>query len=86
MIGRTLPVSKTVTIRLSDEAHLQLCELAQREGLSLPDFITAAALLYAEAERFCDEHEMDEIRSDVLLNRSLRRGMRDAEAGRGRFP
>ena len=35
--------------------------------------------------RFTDEFEIEEIRGNAELNRSLKRGIKDAKAGRGRM-
>lgn len=78
-------MSKTVTLRLPDEMYEQFRALAERENRPLSNFIETAALRYIEAEQFIDEFEMEEIRGNAALNRSLKRGTKDAKAGRGRF-
>lgn len=78
-------MSKTVTLRLPDETYRQFRALAERENRPLSNFIETAALRYVETELFVDEFEMEEICGNVELNRSLKRGIRDARAGRGRF-
>jgi len=78
-------MSKTVTLRLPDETYQQFRTLAERENRPLSNFIETAVLRYAEAEQFADEFEMEEIRGNAGLNRSLKRGMKDVKAGRGRF-
>ena len=78
-------MSRTVTLRLPDETYRRFRTLAERGNRSLSNFIETAALRYVEAEQFVDEFEMDEIQSNAELNRSLKRGVKDAKAGRGRF-
>ena len=78
-------MSKTVTLRLPDQAYERFRILAQRENRSLSNFIETAASRYVEADQFVDEFEMSEIETNAELNRSLKRGVKDAEAGRGRF-
>jgi len=78
-------MSRIVTLRLPDETYRQIQALAQRENRPLSNFIETATLRYMESEQFADEFEMELIRGDVELNRSLRRGLRDAKTGRGRF-
>ena len=78
-------MSRTVTLRLPDETYRQFRTLAERENRPLSNFIETAALRYIETEQFVDEFEMEEIRGNAELNRSLKRGMKDAKAGRGRF-
>jgi predicted transcriptional regulator len=78
-------MSRTVTLRLPDETYRQFRTLADRENRPLSNFIETAALRYVESEQGVDAFEMEEIRGNVDLNRSLVRGMKDAKAGRGRF-
>lgn len=78
-------MSKTVTLRLPEETYERFRTLAERENRSLSNFIETAASRYAEAEQFADEFEMAEIEGNADLNRSLKRGVKDAKAGRGRF-
>lgn len=78
-------MSRVVSVRLSDETYQRLRTLARRENRTLSNFIETAALRYVETEQFTDEFETEEIRSNAALNRSLKRGIKDAEAGRGRF-
>ena len=78
-------MSKTVTLRLPETTYERFRILAQRENRSLSNFIETAASRYVEADQFVDEFEMSEIERNAELNQSLKRGAKDAEAGRGRF-
>jgi len=78
-------MSKTVTLRLPDETYERFRTLAERENRPLSNFVETAVLRYVETEQFADEFEMEEIRRNAGLNRSLKRGIKDAKAGRGRF-
>lgn len=78
-------MSKTVTLRLPESIYERFRALAERENRPLSNFIETAASRYVEAEQFVDEFEMAEIEANSELNRSLRRGIKDAKAGRGRF-
>lgn len=78
-------MSKTVTLRLPDETYKRFRTLAKRENRPLSNFIETAASRYVESEQFVDEFEMEEIQGNADLNRSLKRGVKDAKAGRGRF-
>lgn len=78
-------MSRIVTLRLPDETYKQFRTLAERENRPLSNFIETAAMRYVETEQFADEFEMEEIRKNAELNRSLKRGVKDAKAGRGRF-
>jgi len=44
-----------------------------------------AALRFIEEQEVVDEFEMAEIEENNSLNRSLRKGLKDAKAGRGHF-
>lgn len=78
-------MSRTVTLRLDEEVFDRFRILAEREHRPLSNFIQTAALRYVENEQFVDEFEMDEVSNNAELNESLRRGLQDAESGRGRF-
>lgn len=78
-------MSKTVTLRLPEKTYERFRTLAERENRPLSNFIETAASRYVEAEQFVDEFEMAEIEANPELNQSLKRGIKDAKAGRGRF-
>ena len=78
-------MSKTVTLRLPEQTYERFRTLAQRENRPLSTFIETAATRYVESEQFVDEFEMADIEANGDLNRSLKRGVKDAKAGRGRF-
>lgn len=78
-------MSKTVTLRLSESTYERFRTLAERENRPLSNFIETAASRYVETEQFVDEFEMAEIEANPELSRSLKRGIKDAKAGRGRF-
>ena len=78
-------MSRTVTLRLPDQTYDRFRILADRENRPLSNFIETAVLRYLETEQFVDEFEMAEIASNAELNRSLKRGIKDAESKRGQF-
>ncbi len=78
-------MSKTVTLRLDEEVHKKFKHLAELDNRPLSNFIETAALRYAEEQEYADEFEMMEIKNNTDLNRSIKRGLRDARAKRGRF-
>lgn len=78
-------MSKTVTLRLPEKTYERFRTLAQRENRPLSNFIETAASRYIEMAQFVDEFEMAEIEANTELNQSLKNGIKDAEAGRGRF-
>ncbi len=78
-------MSKTITLRLDEALYRRFQALAERDNRPLSNFIQTAAIRFVESEQFVDEFEMDEIRTNSELNRSLKRGLKDAKAKRGRF-
>jgi hypothetical protein len=60
-------------------------DLAKNDNRPLSNFIETAALRFVEEHEYVDDFEMTEIRNNVNLNRSLKSGLRDAKAKRGRF-
>ena len=78
-------MSRTVTLRLPDQPYQQFRTLAERENRLLSNFIVTAALRHVETEQFVNRFETEEIRGTAELNCSLKRGMKDAKAGRGRY-
>ena len=78
-------MSKTVTLRLPDSVYKKFRSMADRDNRSLSNFIETAALRFVEEEEYVDEFEMAEIRANKDLNRSLKRALKDAKEGRGRF-
>ena len=78
-------MTKTITLRLNEERYLRFRQLAEEANRPLTNFIETAFLRYIEDQGYVDEFEMSEIRENVDLNESLTRGIRDAEAGKGKF-
>jgi predicted transcriptional regulator len=78
-------MSKTVTLRLSDDVYRRFKSLAEDDNRPLSNFIETAALRFVDEHLYADEFEMAAIRGDEELNASLHRGMADAKAGKGRF-
>ena len=78
-------MSKTVTLRLDDEVYHRFKSLAKDDNRPLSNYIETAALRFVEEHEYVDEYEMHEITSNAGLNKSLKQGLRDAKAQRGRF-
>jgi len=78
-------MSKTITLRLDEAVYGKLHHWAERDNRPLSNFIETAALRFIEEHELVDDFEMAEIKGNAALNRSLRRGMRDAKAGSGRL-
>lgn len=78
-------MSKTVTLRLDDQVYEKFRGMANHDNRPISNFIETAALRFVQEHEYVDEFEMAEIRSNTPLNRSIKSGVRDAKAGRGRF-
>ena len=78
-------MSTTVTLRLPDTTYQRFLTLTKQDNRSLSNFIETGTLRYAEAEQYVDDFEMNEIQSNVALNKSLKWGLADVKAGRGQF-
>jgi predicted transcriptional regulator len=78
-------MSKTVTLRLSDDVYQLFRQSAESDNRPLSNFIETATKRFIEQSELAGESEMAEIRGDASLNRSIRRGQSDARAKRGRF-
>ncbi len=76
---------KTLTVRIDDATYRLIADAAASENRSVSNFIETAARQRAVSEIFVSDAEMSEIRSDAALQRRLKRGHREAAAGRGRF-
>ncbi len=78
-------MSKTVTLRLSDDIYRLFRQSAESDNRPLSNFIETATIRYIEESELADESEMAEIRGNAPLNRRIRRGHSDARSQRGRF-
>jgi len=78
-------MSKTVTLRLDDKVYKRFRGLAEHDNRPLSNFIETAVLRFIEEHEYVDEFEMAEIKNNSSLNRSIKSGIRDAKAKRGRF-
>jgi predicted transcriptional regulator len=78
-------MSKTVTLRLDDNIYHMFRSLAKSDNRPLSNYIETAALRFVESSDFVDEFEMEEIRENADLNRSIKCGLKDAKGKRGRF-
>ncbi len=78
-------MSKTVTLRLDDEAYEALREAARAERRPLSNLIETAALARIREQQFVDDAEMAEILEDEALVRRLKAGSRQAKKRQGSF-
>ena len=78
-------MSQTVTLRLEDSVYQKFKGLATHDNRPLSNYIQTAALRFVEEHEVVDEFEMTEIRDNASLNRSIKSGLLDGKAKRGRF-
>jgi len=78
-------MSKTVTLRLGDPVYRLFKGVAERENRSISNFVETAVMRFVQDHETVDEFEMAEIRGNVELNKSLKRGHQDAKQRRGAF-
>jgi len=78
-------MSKTITLRLHENVYNRFKGLATQDNRPISNFIETAALRYIDDNEYVDEFEMTEVENNVELNKSIKSGLRDAKAKRGRF-
>ena len=78
-------MAKTVTLRLDEEVYNIFLEAAKAEKRPLSNLIETAALSRIREQQFVDDAEMSEILANENLLKRLKKGIRDAEAKKGRF-
>ena len=78
-------MSKTITLRLSEENYNKYKILADRDNRPISNFIETAVKRFIEHNIYVDEFEMEEIRNNVELNKSLKRGLSDIKSKKGRL-
>jgi len=78
-------MSRTITLRIKDNFYNLLRRLAEQDNRTLSNFIETSTLRYIEEHEYADEYEMAEIRGNKELNKSLKRGVKDAKLKKGRF-
>jgi predicted transcriptional regulator len=74
-------MSKTVTIRLDEEAYSKIRAAAEAERRPISNYIEHATLSYLEQMSFVSDEEMSEILSDSDLLRTLQRSLEDVKRG-----
>jgi predicted transcriptional regulator len=78
-------MSKTITLRLSDENYKKYKILAERDNRPISNFIETAVKKFIEQNIYVDEFEMEEINNNIELNKSIKKGLSDMKAKRGQF-
>lgn len=78
-------MSKTITVRLSDEEYEAIAGAAKAEHRPISNFITATVVKEIEHSYHCDRVEMEQIRKDKHLLDKLSSCHKDAKKLRGKL-
>lgn len=78
-------MSKTITIRLSDEDYKVILSVAKHERRPISNFITHRVMEAIAQVNTVDNIEMKEILSDAKVMKSIQRGHKQFSQGKGRF-
>lgn len=78
-------MSKTITLRLSEEEYKKISSASEIEHRPISNFITTRVLEDIEESYYVDPIEMAQIKLDRRLLERLQAGHRDAKKIRGRF-
>lgn len=78
-------MSKTVTIRLSNEDYKVISTVAKHERRPISNFITHRVMEAIANMNTVDDAEMKEILSDGKVVKSMERGRKQFIQGKGRF-
>ncbi|MBN2381325.1 CopG family transcriptional regulator [bacterium] len=76
---------KTITLRLNDKTYEIFRNLAKDDNRSMSNFIETAVLKFIEYDQYADEFEMDEIKGNKELNKSIRQALNDVKSMKGQF-
>ncbi len=75
----------TVTLRLPESHYRLFRKLAEEENRSLSNFIETATIRHIEETEYADPSELEEIRRNPELRKSIQKGHKDAQKEKGRF-
>ena len=78
-------MSKTVTLRLNENIYELFRAMAETDNRTLSNFIETSALRYIEQHEYMDDYEMEEIRGNQQINKSLKRAIKDMKSQKGKF-
>lgn len=78
-------MDKMVTLQLDEETYDLFRRFAEADNRSVSNAIETAARRYIAEQENVDEYEMEAIRSDEALRRSLATAHQEADALVGRF-
>lgn len=78
-------MSKTVTMRIDDDAYNLIKNAAVGERRSMSNFIEYATMAYLAEESFISDNEMNEILEDKELLLNLKNASQEIEQGKYRI-
>ena len=78
-------MSKTITLRLSEDRYEAFKRYARSENRKISNAIETLAMRQLEDSYFTDDRETAEILSDGALLGRIKRGTKQAKAGKGRI-
>lgn len=78
-------MSKTVTLRISEDHHALLKAYAKSENRKLSNAVETLVLKQLDEETFVDRYKMEGLLTDKNLLARLRAGHHQAKKNRGRF-
>jgi uncharacterized protein (DUF1778 family) len=78
-------MSKTITLRLSDEEYEQIALSAEHEHRPISNFITHIVVKNLKESQYADSIEMAQINSDEKLIKKLKRGHKEAREIREKY-
>jgi len=78
-------MSKTVTLRLSEEEYILYARAAKAVKRPISNLINLLALQKLEEDLFVGQIEMDEILGNSSLVKALKQGSKDAKQKKGTF-
>ena len=78
-------MSKTVTIRLSDQDYRAISSVAKHERRPISNFITHRVMTAIADMNTVDEMEMEEVLSDEKLVKNIKGARKQFLQGKGRF-
>lgn len=76
---------KTITLRIGDSLYNKIKNHATKDNRPISNFIETATIRYIEEIDFVDEFEMEEIKQNANLIKSLNSGSRDAKLRNGKL-
>jgi predicted CopG family antitoxin len=78
-------MSKTITLRISEDHYEAFKKYAQRENRKISNAIETLAMKQLDSALFTDEFETAGILSDESLMERIKAGTKQAKAKKGRF-